>query len=148
MEFLITTLHVLVCLCLIVIVLLQHGKGADMGVTLGGGASNTVFGARGAGNFLTKLTTGAAVVFMLTSFVLARFGQKGDVEKILAPPPSAAAPAAPAAPGTDAPSATEGEASAPSGFETIPSPAGNEAPAASEAPSPAPAEGAPTNGGG
>lgn len=144
MEFLITTLHVLVCLCLIVIVLLQHGKGADMGVTLGGGASNTVFGARGAGNFLTKLTTGAAVVFMLTSFVLARFGQKGDVEKILAAPPSAAAPAAP---GTDAPSTTEGEASAPSGFETIPSPAGSEAPAASGEPSPAPAEGAPTNGG-
>ena len=63
-------LHVLVCLVLILVVLLQRGKGSDMGAALGGGGSQTVFGGRGAGNFLTKLTTGAAIGFMLTSLSL------------------------------------------------------------------------------
>ena len=63
-------LHVLACLVLILVVLLQRGKGSDMGAALGGGGSNTVFGSRGAGNFLTKLTTGAAIGFMLTSLSL------------------------------------------------------------------------------
>ena len=63
-------LHVMVCLVLILVVLLQRGKGSDMGSALGGGGSNTVFGSRGAGNFLTKLTTGAAIGFMLTSLSL------------------------------------------------------------------------------
>ena len=87
MDILITILHVLVCICLIAIVLLQQGKGADMGVALGGGASNTVFGARGAGNFLTKLTTGAAIVFMLTSVTLSRMGGDSGVEDILSTAP-------------------------------------------------------------
>jgi len=65
------TLHVMVCLVLIVVVLLQRGKGADMGAAFGGGGSNTVFGSRGAGNFLTKLTSACAVIFMLTSLSLA-----------------------------------------------------------------------------
>jgi len=64
-------LHVLVCLTLILVVLLQRGKGSDIGAALGGGGSNTVFGSRGAGNFLTKMTTGAAIIFMLTSLSLA-----------------------------------------------------------------------------
>ena len=63
-------LHILVCLILILVVLLQRGKGGDMGAALGGGGSNTVFGGRGAGNFLTKLTTAAAIGFMLTSLSL------------------------------------------------------------------------------
>jgi len=63
-------LHVMVCLILILVVLLQRGKGSDMGSALGGGGSNTVFGSRGAGDFLTKLTTGAAIGFMLTSLSL------------------------------------------------------------------------------
>ncbi len=63
-------LHVMVCIVLILVVLLQRGKGSDMGAALGGGGSNTVFGSRGAGNFLTKLTTGAAIGFMLTSLSL------------------------------------------------------------------------------
>ena len=69
-----TVLHVMVCLTLILVVLLQRGKGADMGAALGGGGSNTVFGSRGAGNFLTKLTTGCAVIFMLTSLSLSYLG--------------------------------------------------------------------------
>jgi preprotein translocase subunit SecG len=76
----ITVLHVLVCLILIVVVLLQRGKGAEIGAVFGGGASTTVFGSRGAGNFFTKLTTGAAVVFMLTSLVLSYLGKHGSGE--------------------------------------------------------------------
>jgi len=69
-EIFLTALHVMVCVVLVVAVLIQHGKGADIGAVFGGGASNTVFGSRGAGNFLTKLTTGAAILFMVTSLSL------------------------------------------------------------------------------
>ncbi|MBW2541790.1 MAG: preprotein translocase subunit SecG [Deltaproteobacteria bacterium] len=65
-----TVLHVIVCLFLIAVVLLQRGKGAEMGAVFGGGASSTVFGSRGAGNFLTLLTKICATVFMLTSLSL------------------------------------------------------------------------------
>ncbi len=64
-------LHVIVCFVLVVIVLLQRGKGADLGAAFGGGASQTVFGARGAESFLGKLTQIAALVFMFTSISLA-----------------------------------------------------------------------------
>ena len=73
MDFFLTIVHVLTCGFLIAVVLLQHGKGADIGAAFGGGASNTVFGSRGAGNFLTKLTTGSVIVFMTTSLVLSYF---------------------------------------------------------------------------
>lgn len=63
-------LHVFACIFLIAVVLLQTGKGADMGAVFGGGSSETVFGSSGAGNFLTKLTTGIAILFMLTSLVM------------------------------------------------------------------------------
>ena len=63
-------LHVFACIFLIVVVLLQTGKGADMGAVFGGGSSETVFGSSGAGNFLTRLTTGIAILFMLTSLVM------------------------------------------------------------------------------
>jgi preprotein translocase subunit SecG len=78
MTIFLTVLHVMVCLVLIVVVLLQRGKGAEIGAVFGGGAGSTVFGSRGAGNFLTKLTTGAAIVFMLTSLTLAYFAQEGS----------------------------------------------------------------------
>ena len=69
MYTLLIILHVLVCLVLITIVLLQAGKGANMGAAFGG-SSQTVFGSSGAGTFLGKLTAGVAIVFMLTSLVL------------------------------------------------------------------------------
>jgi preprotein translocase subunit SecG len=78
MTIFLTVLHVMVCLVLIVVVLLQRGKGAEIGAVFGGGAGSTVFGSRGAGNFLTKLTTAAAIVFMLTSLTLAYFAQEGS----------------------------------------------------------------------
>ncbi|MCK9420956.1 MAG: preprotein translocase subunit SecG [Nitrospirae bacterium] len=64
------SLHVLVSVILISMVLVQKGKGADIGAAFGG-ASNTVFGPRGAQSFLSKLTTGAAIIFMITSLTLA-----------------------------------------------------------------------------
>jgi preprotein translocase subunit SecG len=71
MSFAISIVHILVCLFLILIVLLQTGKGADIGAAFGGGSSQTLFGSAGPGGFLTKITTGVAVVFMITSIGLA-----------------------------------------------------------------------------
>ncbi|MFP4474254.1 MAG: preprotein translocase subunit SecG [Desulfatibacillaceae bacterium] len=71
MTTLITIIHIVVCIALIVIVLFQTGKGADIGATFGGGSSQTLFGSSGGATFMTKLTTVAAVVFMLTSLGLA-----------------------------------------------------------------------------
>jgi preprotein translocase subunit SecG len=70
MRIFLISLHVIVSAILIGMVLLQKGKGADIGAAFGG-ASNTVFGPRGAQSFLAKLTTAAAVLFMLTSIGLA-----------------------------------------------------------------------------
>jgi preprotein translocase subunit SecG len=67
--------HVAVAVALILIVLLQAGKGAGIGAAFGG-ASQTVFGPRGPGNFLSKLTTAAAGIFMITSLVLAIFSSQ------------------------------------------------------------------------
>ncbi|GBC62616.1 preprotein translocase subunit SecG [Desulfonema ishimotonii] len=71
MSALLITIHVIVCVALIMIVLLQTGKGADMGASFGGGSSQTFFGSTGASTFLGKATTAAAIVFMLTSLSLA-----------------------------------------------------------------------------
>jgi len=71
MSILLVVVHVVVCVALIMIVLLQTGKGADMGAAFGGGSSQTLFGSAGASTFLSKATTVAAIVFMLTSLILA-----------------------------------------------------------------------------
>lgn len=78
METFLLVIHVLVSLFLIFIVLVQGGKGAQMGAAFGGGSSQTLFGGRGAATFLSKLTTIMAVVFMLTSLVLAVVAGRGD----------------------------------------------------------------------
>ncbi len=89
----ITIIHVLVCIALILIVLLQAGKGAEMGAAFGG-ASQTVFGSSGAMGFLTKLTTIAAIVFMITSLVLA-FGSSRRMSRVVGERPAQSVPAAP-----------------------------------------------------
>ncbi len=66
-------LHVIIAGGIIALVLLQHGKGAEAGAAFGGGASSTVFGARGASSFLSRLTAGLATGFFITSLVLAYF---------------------------------------------------------------------------
>lgn len=88
MTTLLIAVHIVVCLFLIVIVLLQHGKGASMGASFGG-SSQTVFGTEGPLPLLNKITTGAAILFMVTSlslaFVSSRKGD-GSVMKDLAAP--------------------------------------------------------------
>lgn len=71
MTVFLTILHVLVSLFLIAVVLLQSGKGAEMGASFGSSGSQSVFGAGGGTTFLSKMTTGAAIIFMLTSLTLA-----------------------------------------------------------------------------
>jgi len=123
-------LHIVVCLALIVIVLLQAGKGAQAGATFGAGASSTVFGASGSASFMGKLTAWCAVIFMLTSLCLAYFyglpgatsimpetvapaakpGLAPDMSPLQAP---ASPPAEPAAPLDAAPAAPADSAPAP-----------------------------------
>lgn len=67
----ITVIHIVVCFFLIAVVLLQSGKSADIAAAFGGMGSQTAFGPRSAANALTKATTWAAIIFMLTSFTLA-----------------------------------------------------------------------------
>ena len=66
----ITVLHIIVCLFVIFIILIQSSKGAEMGAAFGG-SSQTLFGSRGASTFMSKLTTGTAILFMVTSLLLA-----------------------------------------------------------------------------
>ena len=68
---LLLTVHILVALVIIGLVLMQHGKGADMGAAFGSGASGSLFGSSGSANFLSRLTGGLAAVFFLTSLSLA-----------------------------------------------------------------------------
>jgi preprotein translocase subunit SecG len=157
LHFIVPVVHILSCFFLIVVVLLQTGKGADMGAVFGGG-SQTLFGSGGAGNFLTRLTTATAIVFMLTSLILT-YGQTPSSRSRLLqrlPPPSSEpavpeAPPAPGAPAADAGAPAEAPlAAAPeTGGQTEPAappagqtpPAGAEAPAAKTDQAPAPAGG-------
>ena len=83
MSAFIILVHVIVCIALILIVLLQTGKGSDMGAAFGGGASQTLFGSTGASSFLSKLTTGAAIVFMLTSLSLAYLSSRRPTTSVM-----------------------------------------------------------------
>jgi preprotein translocase subunit SecG len=103
MKLILILIHSLVCVTLILIVLLQKGKGADMGAAFGG-SSQAVFGSTGAMSFLTKVTTIVAIVFMLTSLGLTILSGKArmssimqDVNQTKAPAAQTSAPAAPPA---------------------------------------------------
>ena len=114
MQILVTILHVIVCIVLILVVLLQAGKGANMGAVFGG-SSQTIFGSSGPGTFLGKMTTGVAIIFMLTSFSLSYTashkgtslmeGASRPAAQKTAPVQQPAAPPAPAAPAPQAPAA-------------------------------------------
>ncbi len=71
-------LHLIVCFLMIAAILLQAGKGAEIGAAFGG-SSQTVFGSRGPGTFLSKITVGAAIIFMLTSLSLALLSRQENV---------------------------------------------------------------------
>ena len=74
METLVWTVHIIVALGVIVLVLLQHGKGADMGAAFGSGSAGSLFGSSGSANFLSRSTAILATLFFLTSLGLAYFG--------------------------------------------------------------------------
>jgi preprotein translocase subunit SecG len=76
MQLILTILHLVLAIGLIALVLLQHGKGADAGAAFGSGASSTVFGAQGAGSFLSRSTAILATLFFLTSIALAYFAAR------------------------------------------------------------------------
>jgi preprotein translocase subunit SecG len=124
MSIFLIVIHIIVCIALIMIVLLQTGKGADMGAAFGGGSSQTLFGSTGASTFLSKATTAAAIIFMVTSLGLAYMSGHRTGESVVtdtpAPVESPTAPAAttpPATGGGDAPSAT-GSGDAPPAKQT------------------------------
>jgi preprotein translocase subunit SecG len=95
--------HVVVALAIIGLVLLQHGKGADMGSGFGGGASASLFGATGSANFLSRTTAVLATIFFVLSLALAYFAtnrpkaQGGIMDAVKTEKPAAEVPQAPAA---------------------------------------------------
>src|ERR1041385_7874374 len=100
----VTIIHVIVSIGLILVVLLQTGKGAEVGAVFGG-SSATIFGSSGAGNLLTRLTTGMAIVFMMTSLSLGYFAGRRPASTIFdsRTPAAQPAPATPAVPNAAAP---------------------------------------------
>ena len=118
MTILFTTLHVIVCLFLVIVVLLQSGKAADLAGAFGGMGSQTAFGPRGAATVLSKATTISAVLFMVTSLSLSvihtRQGGGTVGSSVLDKAPAATQPApkaatpAPAAPATQTPEKPNG----------------------------------------
>jgi len=74
METLVWVVHIIVAISVIALVLMQHGKGADMGAAFGGGSSGSLFGSTGSANFLSRSTAILATVFFLTSLSLAYYG--------------------------------------------------------------------------
>lgn len=92
-------IHFFVCVFMIIVILLQAGKGADIGATFGGSSQN-VFGARGAATFLSKITTGAAIIFLGTSIYLANVSKQKSsssvIEGMSIPPKAPGTESAPA----------------------------------------------------
>lgn len=78
MQTILVVFHLFLAVGLIGLILIQHGKGADMGAAFGSGASGTVFGSKGSASFLTRLTAGLATLFFLTSMVMAYFASQRD----------------------------------------------------------------------
>lgn len=103
---LVVILHVFVCFLMIGAILLQSGKGAEIGAAFGG-SSQTVFGSRGPANFLSKLTVGVAAVFMLTSLSLAILAKERTFSSTVIDLKKKEVPAAPAAPADSAQPTTD-----------------------------------------
>ena len=108
MQTLVLVLHIIAAVGIVVLVLLQHGKGADMGAAFGSGSAGSLFGSAGAANFLSRTTAILAAVFFATSLGLTYFStptKSGGVTQSLEAPASSApaTPVKPAAPATSAP---------------------------------------------
>lgn len=121
----IVILHVIVSITLILIILLQTGKGTDIGAVFGGGSSQTLFGSSGPTSFLGKLTAGAAIVFMFTSLFLAYFAGGRSSPTIMkgGAPQSMPGPTAPQSPPPGMPQGPGGARPVPTGPPIAPGPA-------------------------
>src|SRR5688572_33414633 len=126
METLILVIHVLAALALVGLVLLQHGKGADVGAAFGSGSSGSVFGAAGSANFLSRATAILAVVFFVTSLGLTYFShRKSDTEGVMRERPAPAQSLPGQIPGqVDSKAAQKPAAPAPAPAPAAPSPEG------------------------
>jgi preprotein translocase subunit SecG len=105
MHTLVLVLHILAAIGIVVLVLLQHGKGADMGAAFGSGSAGSLFGSAGAANFLSRTTAILAAVFFASSLALTYFGapsKAGGVTDALVAPANKA-DTKPAAPASSAP---------------------------------------------
>jgi preprotein translocase subunit SecG len=104
MEFLLWVVHILVAAAVVGLVLLQHGKGADMGAAFGSGSSGSLFGASGSANFMSRATAVLATLFFLTSLGLTYFSSQKNQPAIkpLVQQPAVPQPAVPVAPLNDA----------------------------------------------
>ncbi|MBI1451902.1 MULTISPECIES: preprotein translocase subunit SecG [Acinetobacter] len=80
MQTFVLVVHIILAVLMIVLILVQHGKGADAGASFGGGGAATVFGASGSGNFLTRLTAILTALFFVTSLTLAIFAKKQSTD--------------------------------------------------------------------
>ncbi len=110
MQTLVLVLHFLAAAGIIVLVLLQHGKGADMGAAFGSGSAGSLFGSAGAANFLSRMTAVLAAVFFVSSLALTYFSapsKSGGVTESLAAP-ATKADTKPAAPASSAPAPATG----------------------------------------
>ena len=121
-------LHVIVCFLMIAAILLQGGKGAEIGAAFGG-SSQTVFGSRGPANFLSKVTVATAVIFMLTSLSLAYLSRQNVHSSTILDLDKRDAATAPATPPDQESEESESEAAAPSEEAEAPPPAEEGAPA-------------------
>ena len=130
LYYLVTALYVFACVILLMVILLQQGKGGDMASAFGGGSSQTAFGARGGATLLAKVTAGFAALFMLGALSLAIIGERGDSGSLLRGTPAPPAPESAPASGTTPAPATPESSTAPS--QTPPA-----APAAPETQKPA-----------
>lgn len=129
MTIALTILHVIVSLFMIAVVLLQSGKGAEMGASFGSSGSQSVFGAGGGTSFLSKMTTGAAIIFMLTSLTLAYVSGMPSSSSIMsgkgasAPAQTAPVQTAPVVPPAGpAPATTPAQADKPAAAPVAPAP--------------------------
>jgi len=120
MSILLIIIHIIVCIALIMIVLLQTGKGADMGAAFGGGSSQTLFGSTGASTFLSKATTAAAIIFMVTSLGLAYLSSHRTGESIVSGTPAAVENQTAPATTTTPPATGSGDASSATGSADAP----------------------------
>ena len=118
MYYILVALHIIVCLFLIMVVLLQTGKGAEMGAAFGGSAQ-TMFGSRGTVTLLSKLTTASAIIFMVTSLLLAVWSMRQTT--VIPDVPAAAAPAG-APPTPELPTGGSGQGPVSDGVPVAPGP--------------------------